>query len=372
MKEGPIDLLVPELFANSGGVQRYSIALLEALHQIRPNQLLRVFIRNDHPHHLPTSGWHGIEWYPCKGSSTALALALLRAARRQGPELLFSTHPNLAPLQWLHHRITGAPSWCSAHGIDVWTLRPGPKKWALGGLQRLLPVSRFTAERLTIQLGKNCPPLALLPNSFDPARFSPGPRSEHLLKRYALQADQPVIFTLSRLSTNDKYKGINKLIQALPELLLQWPDLKLVIAGDGNNRCNLENLAQKLGMAASVVFTGRISDDEIVDHMRLASTFAMPSSKEGFGIVFLEALGCGLPVLAGNLDGSVDPLADGHYGLLVDPQLPLAPALQSLLAGQGKKLWFQPEALATAVSHQFGKATITRRLEHQLASLEAR
>lgn len=367
----PIDLLVPELFAADGGIQRYSRTLIRALRQIRPSQPLRVFIRNDHPCNLPRHGWDGIEWHPASGSNSRMAASLLRAACRSHPQLLFSTHPNFAPLQALHHALTGCPSWCSAHGIDVWSLPPGPKRWALGSLQRLLPVSHFSAERLQLQLGPQCPPLGLLPNCFDQQRFSPGPRPTGLLHRYGLRPEQPLILTLSRLCRSDGYKHLDALIRALPGLLPSWPDLLLMVAGDGDDRQRLQALAEQLGLAQQVIFTGQLPEEELADHYRLATVFALPSSGEGFGIVFLEALGCGRPVLAGNRDGSIDPLHNGRFGLLVDPFLPLAPGLHALLARQGVDLWFQPRFLAAAVGDRFGMGAFRERLAGQLKLLES-
>ncbi len=371
LSPAPIDLLIPELFAADGGIQRYSRNLIEALRLIRPHIPLRVFCCNDHPKHLSRNGWAGITWYPASGSRRRLATSLLKAAHDQCPQLLLSTHPNFAPLQWLHHQLSGAPSWCSAHGIEVWQLRRGPKTWALARLQRLLPVSSFTADQLQHQLKGYCPPLGLLPNCFDSQRFNIGQPSPQLLQRYGLQPDQPVIVSLSRLSRADSYKHLDRMIEALPALLPQWPTLRLLIAGDGDDRPRLQAIAERLEVQAAVIFAGCIPDAEVPDHLRLATVFALPSSGEGFGIVFLEALGCGRPVLAGNRDGSVDPLADGRFGLLVDPELPLAPALASLLAGQGEDLWFQPQVLASAVAESFGFEAFCRALEAQLALLEA-
>ena len=366
----PIDLLLPELFAADGGIQRYSLTLIQALQVVRPRTPLRVFMRNDQLQHIPSKGWSGIRWYPALGSSARMARLLFRAACRQRPQLLLSTHPNFAPLQVLHQQLTGCPGWCSAHGIEVWDLQRGPKCWALSRLQRLLPVSRFTAERLQRQLGAACPPMDVLPNSFDHTLFAPGVRSPQLLQRYGLQSEQPLIFTLSRLSSADAYKNLHKLIEALPALLPRWPDLRLLIAGEGDDKPRLQALANQIGVRQQVIFSGRIAEQELADHHRLATVFALPSTGEGFGIVFLEALGCGRPVLAGNRDGSMDPLKDGCFGLVVDPHLPLAPALASLLAQQGDDLWFQPPALAQAVGEAFGFRAFCERLDAQLATLE--
>lgn len=367
----PIDLLLPELFASDGGIQRYSQTLIQALQVVRPRTPLRVFIRNDYPQHLPRTGLSGIRFYPAMGSIFRMAHSLAKAASSQYPQLLLSTHPNFAPLQLLHHRITGSPSWCSAHGIEVWNLHRGVKRSALARLQRLLPVSRFTAERLQLQLGAGCPPMEVLPNSFDQSFFSPGTRSSLLLNRYGLRATQPIIFSLSRLSSADDYKNIHTLIEALPALLPRWPELCLLIAGDGDDKPRLQALANQIGVDGHVIFSGRISQDELADHHRLATVFALPSTGEGFGIVFLEALGCGCPVLAGNRDGSQHPLIDGRFGLLVDPHLPLAPALASLLTKQGQDLWFQPHFLAHEVGEAFGFTAFCERLDAQLATLKS-
>ncbi len=366
----PIDLLIPELFAADGGIQRYSHTLIRALRVIRPSTPLRVFIRNDYLHQMPSCGWSGIDWHPAHGSRQRLIQSLALATFRRRPQLLLSTHPNFAPIQWFHQLATGCPSWCSAHGIEVWQMQDGPKRWALARLQRLLPVSRFTAKRLKLQLGADCPPLGVLFNSFDQTRFFPGQPSRQLLSRYELRPDQLVIFTLSRLSRYDSYKNIDRLIEALPDLIPEFPDLRLLIAGDGDDKPRLENLADHLGLGRYVIFAGRISEVELPDHHRMASVFALPSTGEGFGIVFLEALGCGKPVMAGNRDGSIDPLADGRYGLLVDPRFPLAPPLASLLRQQGASLWFHPEALSSAVTETFGFEAFCDCLDAQLDALE--
>jgi len=366
-----LDLLAPEIWASEGGIQIYTRTLLRALRQIRPQLQLRVFIRNDQA--IPTGLdplLSGIDWYPCRGSIPRLIWRLLVANWHRPSQLLLSTHPNFAPLLLLQHQLSGAPAWSAAHGIDVWQLRQGLRRWALQRLQRLLPVSRFTAESLRHQFGRRCLPLTVLPNSVDPGRFQPGPRPPELLRRYGLRADQPLIFSLSRLSHFDRYKNIHALLEAMPALLQLFPDLQLIIGGDGDDRPHLQALASQLRVGSAVRFVGAIPEAELADHFRLATLFALPSEKEGFGIVFLEALACGTPVLAGNRDGSVDPLQDGRLGLLVDPRQPLAPGLQALLERRGPALWFEPEQLAAATVESFGFAALCQQLDRLLRAFE--
>ncbi|MCP9849793.1 glycosyltransferase [Cyanobium sp. Morenito 9A2] len=379
---GPVvDLIVPELHAHEGGVQIYSRTMIRGLLQVLPPSVhLRVFVRNDRPRHRPARLDPRVELHllgsPLPGVPfLRFTAALLAAAGRQRPALVISTHPNLAPLQWLLGRLAGCPTWASAHGIDVWNLRPGPRRWALRRLTRLLPVSRYTKHQLQRQLksplGRRGPELVVLPNTYDDRSFCPGPRPAHLLERYGLDPDQPLIFCLTRLSSLDRYKHVDGLITAMPELLRSRPDLRLLIGGEGDDRARLQALVQERGLGAAVQLIGNIGADDLPDHYRLASLFALPSEKEGFGIVFLEAVGSGTPVLAGNRDGSVDPLADGAFGCLVDPRLPLAPPLQALLEGYGEPLWHQREALAAAVAERFGFRAFCGRLRRLLADVPA-
>ena len=97
------------------------------------------------------------------------------------------------------------------------------------------------------------------------------------------------------------------------------PNAIYLIAGAGDDKRRLEHLAAERGLAGRVVFTGHVPADELPSYYALADVFAMPSTGEGFGIVFLEAAACGLPVIAGNADGSVDALGEGQIGCLVDP-----------------------------------------------------
>jgi glycosyltransferase involved in cell wall biosynthesis len=99
-----------------------------------------------------------------------------------------------------------------------------------------------------------------------------------------------------------------------------------VIVGDGDDKPRLESMACERGVRHRVIFVGSVNEngngDEpfaLIDWYRTADVFVMPSTGEGFGIVFLEALACGLPVVAGNEDGSRDALLDGALGTIIDP-----------------------------------------------------
>ncbi len=142
---------------------------------------------------------------------------------------------------------------------------------------------------------------------------------------------RPTLLTIARLK--DSYKGHDVLMRALALVRAQVPGVEWIVIGDGPLRPDLERLARSLGVADSVRFLGAVSDAARDDWLRRADVFAMPSrlpdgglAGEGFGIVYLEAAAYGTPVVAGNVAGALDAVADGETGLLVDPTNPHAVA----------------------------------------------
>ena len=157
--------------------------------------------------------------------------------------------------------------------------------------------------------------------------------------------------TVARLHPGDIYKGVDITIQALPEILKTCPQVKYLVIGRGNDQPRLAQLARDLGVADRVVFAGFVPNEALVDHYRLGDVYVMPS-QEGFGIVYMEAMACGVPVISGLGDGSADPLQDGRLGWQVphrDPQA-VAQACLEALAGQDQRcdgVWLREQILAT-------------------------
>ena len=157
--------------------------------------------------------------------------------------------------------------------------------------------------------------------------------------------------------SSERYKGHDRIIRAMPSVLARVPDTVYLIVGSGDDQQRLEQFADETGVASRVIFAGQVTDAELHDYFALARVFAMPSTGEGFGIVFLEAMACGTPVLAGNCDGSVDALDHGRLGRLVDPTdvHAVASGIVSLLRRQGPEWWFDRNALRSAVIERFGR-----------------
>jgi phosphatidylinositol alpha-1,6-mannosyltransferase len=211
-----------------------------------------------------------------------------------------------------------------AHGIEVWDKLFFVKKWCLRKADIILAVSNYTKNQLVLR--NKIPPsrIKLFPNTIDPFFHIPQQfgKPAYLLERYGLKEDQKLILTLSRLSSSEQYKGYDKVIAALPAILKEIENAVYILAGryDETEKKRITELLKLYKVSEKVILTGYIDDVEITDHYRLADVFIMPSRKEGFGIVFLEALACGTSVIGGNQDGTVDALHNGSLGTLINPK----------------------------------------------------
>jgi glycosyltransferase involved in cell wall biosynthesis len=116
----------------------------------------------------------------------------------------------------------------------------------------------------------------------------------------------------------DPVKGLDNLLRAMNSVGKVLPDAQLILVGDGKERKNLESLADSLGIRDSVDFAGRLNGEKKTEYLCQADLFVLPSISEGFGIVILEAMACGLPVVATRVGGVPDLVEDGVNGYLVE------------------------------------------------------
>lgn len=158
--------------------------------------------------------------------------------------------------------------------------------------------------------------------------------------------NSPIILTVGRL---DKNKGFNYLIDAMPKLIHRFPELKLIIAGDGPEKNNLLNQIKNLHLEQNVSMVGAVRNKDLPKYYNTADLFVLPSLKEGLGVVLLEAMACGTPVIGSAIGGIKDIIKDGETGLLVKPEnsedisnriieILSDELLRQRLSGQGVKL----------------------------------
>ncbi|MGN7986712.1 glycosyltransferase family 4 protein [Pedobacter sp. 22226] len=210
-----------------------------------------------------------------------------------------------------------------AHGIEIWKKLSDSKLKILNQLDKIICVSHFTAQKIMDMHHIPAEKIEILNNCLDPfyhlsTQFE---KPKDLLNRYRLNDENIILFSLSRLSSSEKYKGYDHTIELLPKLLEKYPTLTYLLGGkwDAIEKKRLDELIIKNNLQNHIRMIGFIDETEITEHFLLSDIFILPSKKEGFGIVFIEALASGLRVIAGNKDGSVDALQGGTLGVLVDP-----------------------------------------------------
>ncbi|WP_454818321.1 glycosyltransferase family 4 protein [Labrys neptuniae] len=250
------------------------------------------------------------------------SLTAFKQALSQRYDLIFCGHLFMAPLAAALSRLARIPLWMQLHGIESWARPNLAIRQATRQARLITAVSRATRRRALAWCDIEPERLHVLPNTVE-ERFSPGTPPADLIDRLGTRG-RKVILTVGRLSSQERYKGHDRVIEALPRISRRYPDILYLIAGDGDDHDRLAGIGRRLGVSNLIRFTGPVPHDQLPDIYRLADVFAMPSTGEGFGIVFLEAAATGLPIIATNQDGSCDALADGKLGTLIDPDAPQA------------------------------------------------
>lgn len=234
-------------------------------------------------------------------------------------DMIICGHLNLLPFAALWRLRARVPILLAVHGIDAW--QPNPR-WLVNRLIRqvshVVAVSELTRRRFTAWSGVDPERVFVLPNCVDLTRYGAGAKSPALVSRYGL-ADKRVILMLGRMEADERLKGFDEVIEILPELVDADPSIICVFAGEGGDRERLQRKAEMLGVARHAIFTGLVAEEEKADHFRLADAFVLASRGEGFGIVLIEALACGIPVVGSRLDGGSEALLGGRMGRLADP-----------------------------------------------------
>jgi len=209
-----------------------------------------------------------------------------------------------------------------AHGIEVWRQVSFIKMTLLKRCDQIICVSNYTKKQM-IKWHNSDPNLCtVLNNALDPFMELPEKfkKPSYLLDRYQLTLESPVILTLTRLAATEQYKGHEQVINVIGKLKNKFPGIRYILAGqyDADEKIRIRDLIVANDVEQQVILTGFIKENELSDHFLLADVFVLPSKKEGFGIVFIEALACGLPVICGNSDGSVDAIRNGELGRAIN------------------------------------------------------
>ncbi len=332
---------MPDYASAIGGIQTLSRFLVRALREILPEARICVISKNDTSYPELNADWTTtftpLGWWPPKLRTVSLSVELFRRAAFERPDLIITTHPNFSPVAYWLEKAFGIPYVAIGNGIDVWEIRSSQTRAALRNADQLLAISEYTRKRMASVLDLDASDIALFPCTVDPEEFVPKAKPRFLRKRYGLREEQPVILTITRLASAERYKGYDQILSALPAVRERFHDVQYILGGRGPDHARIEALIKDLGVGENVILAGYVPAHELCEHYNLCDIFAMPSKGEGFGIVFLEAIACGKPVIAGNKDGSVDAVLNGEIGALVDPD-DVAQIAETLIAILARKV----------------------------------
>jgi len=432
-------LLATDLYSR-GGVARYSAALAAAFAECLGEQNVDALALLD----WGLAADSGVLRAEVMGSRVNLASKLRyvwRAWRRvrSGYDLVVATHVCAAPVAALLRAWFGTPFWVVCHGSEVWGRLSRLKRAALERADRLLPVSQFTAEKLFREHGLSPlrtwvvynsiperfaqmlweetphppsyvghplprerepqlpgPPSCLglpLPSEREPqkapvpsTRGEGGPRpatspagAGRVRGQFGSDAD-PFILSVGGMSRASAYKGVDRVIRALPKILAVVPDAHYVVVGEGDRREELASLAAREAVSQHVQFVGEVSDTELACLYRSCCVFVMPSRAfeqngnwcgEGFGRVYVEAALAAKPVVAGRAAGAAEAVLEGETGWLVDPESTdeIAAAVARLLTSPTLAAKMGRRAREWA-RENFTQAAMCRVLEKMLAPMK--
>jgi glycosyltransferase involved in cell wall biosynthesis len=354
-------LIVPEIFSSSGGIQRILQLYLRALCELgaeegRPVKLVALNDSMlDSTDVRRCTGDRLADWAVCNRDKGRFLKEVMRLGR--GCDRIICGHVAQLPVAWSTTRLRRQQKYfLIAHGLEVWRSFTLSEKFALRGAEKVFCVSDYTRTEVLARAPVKAARAVVLPNGLDPTFPVSAGRP--------LAECPPVIVAVSRLAQDDRYKGIDLLIQAMPAVLAQIPDAQLRIIGRGDDMPRLQAMARGLGvMNQGVEMLGFVTDKDLGDELKNCRVFALPSTREGFGLVYLEAMANGRPCL-GARAAAVPEVITAETGVLTEPD-----NVESVAAGLIQALrqpWDQAKIVARA--HLFSYENFKLGLASQLAA----
>ena len=345
-------VLAPPM-GDTGGIQNYTATLVRALREIIGEKNVRMVA-------VPAEASTRADGNAALGPITKLRflLSAISSAIFFRPELVLCAHVGISPVARLIQKLTGTPYWVMLYGIDAWCELAPAKVEALRAAQQLVAISKFTLDSASARHGLQANKSVCLAPTFSIDESTAPAGATDPLHETGL----PVVLTVGRLAASERYKGHDVMLDAWPLVLREIPEARYIIVGDGDDRSRLEQRAHQMELSGSVIFKGGVSSAELQSCYDDCRVFALPARTEldpraprgeGFGIVFLEAMAHGKPVVGPNIGAPTEFIRDGEHGFLVDPVNPakLAQALVELLAhperarqmGEAGRMWVQQQ-----------------------------
>ena len=315
---------------DKGGISRYNRYQIQALRELFGEENIKVISllgpdANSFEDSFSTY-WHG------NGTSLKDKLSLIwRAfslAIRWKPEVIFLGHVNLSGMGWLISKSCGSRTILNVYGLEIWSGLSADASVGLKKVGSIISDCRNTADYLVDNKIREHKSITVVWDCIDTNKFKPGSDfNPDTLKKYNIPdpAEHFIILTLGRLSKPDAYyKGYDRLIKTFWKIYPKYPNARLVIAGRGNYKEDLEKLIAELSLGNAVSFTNSIDEADLATVYQTCSIFSLITEAgkdkgEGIPLTPLEAMACGKPILVGNQDGSREAIFEGRNGYSVTP-----------------------------------------------------
>ena len=307
--------LTPGCF-DKGGISRYSRYQIAALRELFGDGQVRVLSLlgpTKDSFEIPMKVfWHSLS--NALSDKIRFTLTALKQALLWKPDVIHVAHVNFSGLAVILAKLCGAVTVLNTYGLEVWSGFSKDALWGLKKVDWVISDCHYTANYLEQQNYRPHQSVKVFWDCVDLNRFTQGPVDLEVVNKY-------------KVFSPDKYfvvMSLGRLIKSIALIANDYENLRLVIAGKGDNRSFLEAMAQAEGLGDKVVFTGAVDEDDLAGLYRTASVFSLVSDRgegrgEGIPLTPLEAMACGVPVIVGNQDGSQEAVEEERNGKVVDP-----------------------------------------------------
>lgn len=247
------------------------------------------------------------------GKRTAFVKAALRTAARERVDLVLAGHVNYAPLCVLLKLLRPKMRFgVFVYGWDVWEKMPLMRRWSVQRADFVISISDYT-KRQAVQInGLREERIFIVPNGLEWTNDVSASSVSHPLPQGTK------LLSVGRLDSNEQQKGFDTVIESLPDVIKQVPDVQYFIVGVGSDMERHKALASAVGVSDRVHFLGTVDEAQLQDCYRSCDLFVMPSAQEGFGFVYLEAMQYRKAIVAANSGGAPEVVEDNVTGRLVD------------------------------------------------------
>jgi glycogen(starch) synthase len=228
------------------------------------------------------------------------------------------------------------------HSPDSFSIN-GIEWWAMYEADRVIVCSQSMKNEICGHFNLPLDKVDVIPNAIDATKYQTSVDRGSVRQRYGVGYGEKLILCVGRLVPQ---KGIEYFIRAIPHIAKRYPEAKFIIVGEGWSRDILEAEARASGQNRKIQFTGFASDQEVINLMSSADVLVVPSVYEPFGIVALEGMATGVPVVASQVGGLSEVIEHDRTGLFVFPRSPesIAWGIDRVLSDPNHAKWLTENA----------------------------